>query len=166
MPRILEPVALTAEAFAPFGDVISTRDAEVLSINEGTTQRFHDLAEVQTGDGGHSLINIFRGQPRPDPIEIKMMENHPLGSQAFMPLQALPYLVVVARAGSAPGPGDLVAFDAGPRQGVNYHAGVWHHPLLVLQPDHDFLVIDRGGPGDNLQEHRFSDSDGIAVIEI
>ena len=146
---------LTKDAFAPFGDVIEVDGAELMNINQGTTQRFHNLADVQTLDGGHTLINVFRGQPRLQPIGICLMEHHPLGSQAFVPLQLAPYLVVVAKPGDAPLAQDLVAFQAEADQGVNYHAGVWHHPLLVLQENHDFLVVDRGGPGDNLVEHWF-----------
>lgn len=165
MVHMLVPTPLSAEAFAPFGDVIETKGAEILSINEGTTQRFHDLAAVETGDGGHTLISIFRGQPRAQPIAIKMMENHPLGSQAFVPMTPASYLVVVAPAGPAPGTDDLAAFSAAGDQGVNYRAGVWHHPLLVLKADHDFVVIDRGGAGNNLEEYRFSDAEGFALIQ-
>ena len=157
MTLTLNILPLTKEAFAPFGDVIEVDGARVMNINQGTTQRFHDLAKVQTLEGGHTLINIFRGQPRPQPIEIKMMEYHPIGSQAFIPLQPAPYLLVVAPAGDAPGAEALVAFRADAHQGINYHAAVWHHPLLVLQENHDFLVVDRGGPGDNLVEHWFND---------
>ena len=165
MPRSLALQPLTRDAFAPFGDVIEAAGAETMTINEGTTIRFHDLAAVDTStDGGRPLINIFRGQPRPQPIEIRMMEHHPLGSQAFMPLIASDYLGVGAAPAARVGPDDLAAFRAGAGQGVNYHAGVWHHPLLVLRPDHDFLVIDRGGSGDNLVEHWFTDDQGSAVI--
>ena len=139
---------LTAEAFAPFGDVIEANGAETININQGTTQRFHDLAKVQTLKDGHTLINIFRGQPRPQPIGICLMEYHPIGSQAFIPMQPAPYLVVVARPGKNLSVDQLVAFRAEGHQGVNYHAAVWHHPLLVLQENHDFLVVDRGGPGE------------------
>jgi ureidoglycolate lyase len=154
---------LIKDAFAPFGDVIEADGARIININQGTTQRFHNLAEVQLGTGGHGLINIFRGQPRPRPIEIKMMEHHPLGSQAFVPLQPAPYLVVVAKPGAAPAVENLVAFRAEAHQGVNYHAGVWHHPLLVLQENHDFLVVDRGGPGDNLVEYWFNQDQTAAA---
>lgn len=157
MTLSLNILPLTKEAFAPFGDVIEVDGARVMNINQGTTQRFHDLAKVQTLEDGHTLINIFRGQPRPQPIEIKMMEYHPIGSQAFIPLQPAPYLLVVAPAGDAPVAEALVAFRAEAHQGINYHATVWHHPLLVLQENHDFLVVDRGGPGDNLVEHWFND---------
>ncbi len=167
MPRSLVLQPLTREAFAPFGDVIEAAGARTMTINEGTTTRFHDLAAVDTAsEGGRPLINIFRGQPRPRPIDIRMMEYHPLGSQAFMPLQASDYLVVVATPADEVGPDDLVAFRAEGTQGVNYRARVWHHPLLVLQPDHDFLVVDRGGDGDNLVEHWFTEEQGNAVIAL
>jgi ureidoglycolate lyase len=128
-----------------------------IEINEGTTERFHRLADVETaGDDARAIISIFRGQPRPFPIDIRMVERHPLGSQAFMPLQDHAWLIVVAPPGDDIDVTDLRAFRATGRQGVNYHAGVWHHPLLVLRPDHDFLVVDRDGPGENCDEVRFT----------
>lgn len=149
----LFPAPLTKESFAPFGDVIEVDGTQRIEINDGTTERFHDLAAVDVkSGGGHPLINIFRGQPRPQPIDIRMVERHPLGSQAFIPLREQTWLVVVAPPGEAPDLSQLRAFRAEGHQGVNYHAGVWHHPLLVLKPDHDFLVVDRGGPGDNCDE--------------
>jgi ureidoglycolate lyase len=147
----LKPKPLTREAFAPFGDVIETEDAERLLINEGTTERFHDLAKVELG-GGRALINIFRAQPRPSPIAIRMMERHPLGSQAFVALERRPFLVVVALPGAPPEAAALRAFITDGNQGVNYHPGVWHHPVLALLQETDFLVVDRGGPGANCDE--------------
>jgi ureidoglycolate lyase len=147
----LKPKPLTREAFAPFGDVIETEDAERLLINEGTTERFHDLAKVELG-GGRALINIFRAQPRPSPIAIRMMERHPLGSQAFVALEHRPFLVVVAPPGAPPEAAALRAFITDGNQGVNYHSGVWHHPVLALLQETDFLVVDRGGPGANCDE--------------
>ncbi len=147
----LKPKPLTREAFAPFGDVIETDDAERLLINEGTTERFHDLAKVELG-GGRALINIFRAQPRPSPIAIRMMERHPLGSQAFVTLERRPFLVVVAPPGAPPEAAALRAFITDGNQGVNYHPGVWHHPVLALVQETDFLVVDRGGPGGNCDE--------------
>ncbi|MBS0661469.1 MAG: ureidoglycolate lyase [Verrucomicrobia bacterium] len=148
----LTPVLLTREGFAPFGDVIETEGARHYPINEGTTERYHDLARVEAlGPEPRVLVSIFVGQPRPQPIALRLVERHPLGSQAFIPLQEQDYLVVVAEAGPD-GPGRLHAFRATGRQGVNYRANVWHHPLLVLEPDSRFLVIDRGGVGSNLEE--------------
>ena len=147
---------LTADAFRPFGEVIETDNAsEIRLINKGTTTRYHDIAPVDVAtEGGHALISIFRGKPFAFPVTIAMMERHPLGSQAFMPLSGRPYLVVVA-ADDAGKPGEPTAFLAAPHQGVSYHRNVWHHPLLSLQDVSDFLVVDRGGDGDNLQEADF-----------
>lgn len=144
---------LTAERFARFGDVIAAEAArQHFAINGGNTERYHDLARIETDPQGRPLISIFRGQPRELPFAVALLERHPLGSQAFMPLGAQPYLIVVARAGDAPAPDDLRAFLAQPGQGVNYAPGVWHHPLLALNEVSDFLVIDRGGPGNNCDE--------------
>lgn len=152
----LFPVPLTRRAFAPYGDVIDTNGIRPLAINEGTTERFNDLADVDVcRDDGRPLISIFRGQPRPLPIDIRMMERHPLASQAFIPLQNQPWLIVVAKPSENVEVTDLRAFRATGKQGINYRPGVWHHPLLVLRPDQDFLVVDRGGPGVNCDEIRF-----------
>ena len=145
--------ALSVERFAPFGDVISTDvAARHFPINGGTTERYHDLANLDAGLDGKLIVSIFRGQPRELPFAVMMLERHPLGSQAFMPLVAQPYLIVVAPAGEAPEPDALRAFLAQPGQGVNYANGVWHHPLLALNETCDFLVIDRSGPGNNCDE--------------
>lgn len=148
---VAEP--LTREAFAPFGEVIAAdAGAHHFPINGGNTERYHDLAQLDPGPDGRLIVSIFRGQPRALPFPIEMMERHPLGSQAFMPLVDEPYLVVVAPPGPPPGPSDLRAFLAAPGQGVNYAAGTWHHPLLALRQVCDFLVLDRAGPGDNCDE--------------
>lgn len=150
MNRAIRARPLTAAAFAPFGDVIETA-ADPVMINNGTTERHHDLAKVDImGQGAHTLINIFRGQPFTLPVEIMMMERHPLGSQAFMPLSDRPYLVVIAPDENG-SPGEPVAFLA-ENCGVNYRANVWHHPLISLEAVSDFLVVDRGGNGVNLEE--------------
>ena len=140
---------LTPEAFEPFGQVLQTRGARSFPINQGTTTRFDGLAVAETGANGRAAISIFRGTPRPHPIAITMLERHPLGSQAFFPLGDLPWLVVVA---DRPDPSALRCFRATGTQGVQYATGVWHHPLLVLADQQDFLVVDRAGPGENLEE--------------
>ena len=160
----LKPRPLTREGFAPFGDVIETQGAGHYPINEGTTERFHDLAAVDIAEsGGRTLINIFRGQPRELPFAIRMMERHPLGSQAFIPTGPHLWLVVVAPAGEPPKPSDLHAFIAGAGQGVNYHRGVWHHPLIALEAVSDFVVVDRGGEGKNCDEYWFPESEEIIL---
>lgn len=144
---------LTAEAFAPFGDIIeASSSAPQFSINHGHTQRFHDLAKVDVSNGGgRAGISIFRSKPLPMPIQIRLLERHPLSSQAFFPLSPHPYMVVVAP------PGDLNEdairiFVAKAGQGVNYHAGTWHHFCLALEEESDFLVVDRIGVGPNCDE--------------
>ncbi|PRE90166.1 ureidoglycolate lyase [Burkholderia gladioli] len=150
--------ALTRAAFAPFGDVIETEGARQIPINLGTTIRFHDLARVDVAEqGGHTLVNLFRGQPRALPFEVRMLERHPLGSQAFLPLSERPYLVVVAPAGELD-PAQIRAFVSNGWQGVNYAKGVWHHPLIALGEVSDFVVVDRGGEGSNLNEQMLEES--------
>jgi ureidoglycolate lyase len=152
-PIPLTPEPLTAAAFAPFGELIAAdAAARHFPINGGTTERFHDLAQLQPGPEGRLIVSIFRGQPQALPLTLRLMERHPLGSQAFVPLSGRPYLVVVARPGPAPSSSDLRCFLATPEQGINYAPGVWHHPLLALQAPSDFLVIDRAGPGGNCDE--------------
>ncbi len=144
---------LSAPAFAPFGDVLACDGAHHYPINAGTTERYHDLARIDAGPQGRVIVSIFRGQPRPFPLVIRVMERHPLGSQTFMPLQGRPYLVVVAEPGpQAAAPGRLHAFLAQGGQGVNYAPGVWHHALIAVDEVSDFLVIDRAGEGDNCDE--------------
>ncbi len=162
--RIVKPEPLTADAFAPYGDVIETESAkDVREINYGHTQRFHDLAAIDLDrEDGHALVSIFRSTPMHKPIELKIMERHPLGSQAFYPLSENPYLVAVAPAGDFD-PAAVRVFLARPGQGVNYHAGTWHHFSLALGGVSDFLVIDRGGPGDNCDEVELAAADVIRI---
>lgn len=156
--RTLQAEPLTCTAFAPFGDVIQTEGAQQFPINQGSTTRFHDLAAVQLhGEAPRALISIFRGRTFALPFEARMLERHPLGSQAFVPLDRRPYLVLVAPPGDAPRPEALRVFRAEGDQGVNYHAGTWHHPLLALEAESEFLVIDRGGPGHNCDEAELSE---------
>ncbi len=163
MNLIIEP--LTAKAFAPFGDVIEVRDdVQHFTINNGSTERYHDLAKVETeGEENRTLINIFRAQTLDYPLRIKMMERHPLGSQAFIPLTGNPYLVLVAPLKENLKPNDLKAFSAKSTQGVNYHKNIWHHPILALHGQNDFLIVDRGGKGDNCEERYFNESDIITL---
>lgn len=144
---------LTREAFARFGEVICCDGASHYPINGGTTERYDRLADVQLlGANARAIISIFRAQPREFPFAITLMERHPFGSQAFMPLQLDPYLVVVAEPGPDDGPGELLAFLAQGNQGVNYRAGIWHHPLIAVGRAGDFLVVDRRGDGNNCDE--------------
>jgi ureidoglycolate lyase len=155
---------LTADAFKPYGDVIDvSANNQIIPINYGLTHRHHNLANIDVTDqGGKAIVNIFRSQPIALPFQVRIMERHPLGSQAFMPLGGKPYVVVVAPAGEF-NSGALQAFLASPEQGVNYHKGTWHHYCLVLESESDFLVIDRGGEGSNCDEVTLDDN---AVVYI
>jgi ureidoglycolate lyase len=163
MAIVLKPAPLTAAAFAPYGDVLAADSArELRKINYGYTERFHDLARLDlTAENGVPLVSLFRSTPLPRPIGVKVMERHPLSSQAFFPLEDRPYLVVVADRGDFKVE-NLRAFVAAPRQGVNYHAGVWHHFSLALDAPSDFLVIDRGGSEKNCDEV-FLDAENITI---
>ncbi|HEX7759047.1 MAG TPA: ureidoglycolate lyase [Caulobacteraceae bacterium] len=163
MTRQVSPQPLTADAFAPFGDLIeASDDAEQIPINYGYTTRFNDLAKIDVAeDGGQGIVSLFRALPL-EPTVLKVFERHPLGSQAFMPLQGRSYLVAVAPAGDFD-PAAVQVFLAGPDQGVNYRKGVWHHFLLALHAQSDFLVIDRAGPGENLDEVHLDPADQILV---
>lgn len=150
--RVIDARPLSAQAFAPFGEVIELHGAERIAVNQGSATRFHDLATIDaTEAGGRPSLSVFRAEPRAEPVQLRLMERHPLGSQAFVPLGTAPYLVVVAP-DIGGRPGELFAFLARAGQGVNYARGTWHHPLLALRERSDFLVIDRVGEGLNLEE--------------
>jgi ureidoglycolate lyase len=161
--RELTPEPLTAEAFAPFGRVIEASDEAVkLEINQGHAVRYDRLAEIDVADGGGTgVISLFRAKPLGE-LVLRVFERHPLGSQSFVPLGGRPYLVAVAPAGEFD-PGAVRLFHAEGHQGVHYRKGVWHHFLLVLDAESDFLVVDRAGPGDNCEEVKLAPADAIRV---
>ena len=138
---------LTRAGFAPFGDVIEIDGAQHYPINQGFAERFNDLALV---DVEAVNVSIVVANPRPKPIAITLMERHPLGSQIFYPLQDRPWLVLVC--GDPKDSASFRALSATGRQGINYARNIWHHPLLVLEAGNRFLVVDRKGPGANLEE--------------
>lgn len=162
--RLIKPAPLTAAAFAPYGDVIEAApDTPQRNINQGHTVRYHDLAKLTLeAEGGRPSLNIFRSNPLPRPVMIRVMERHLLSSQAFMPLGIQPYLVVVA----APGefhPKYIRAFLAQPHQGVNYHPGVWHHYSLALNETSDFLVVDRTAEKEDCEEVFLAENKLISI---
>lgn len=146
---------LTAAAFAPFGRVIDTTAVAPRPMNAGMARRFHDLAEIEVvGDGARTVIGLVEAQAYALPLRLSLVERHPLGAQAFIPLSAAPFLVVVCP--DADGrPGQPRAFVTAPRQGVCYARGTWHGVLTPFGASQDFVVIDRGGPGVNLEEYVF-----------
>lgn len=152
---------LTAEAFAPYGDVLEARGAADMIINDGMCQRFHDRARMEFGTG-RAAISIFAGKPYAIPLRLKLMERHPLGSQAFIPMTTNPFLVVVAVDKDGE-PHNPQAFLTAPGQGVNYLRNTWHAVLTPLVPDQHFIVVDRVGEGNNLEEHHFAEEITITI---
>lgn len=153
MSRVLRVEELTPSAFAPFGAVIDAAAArEAFAINQGTTMRYHALATAEA-PGGAVAISLARAQPQALPFVVRMLERHPLGTQAFVPLAGTRWLVVVAESPQQP----PRAFLAGRGQGVQYHRGAWHHPLIALDAGGDFLVVDRVGPDANCEEAATAD---------
>ncbi len=146
---------LTREGFAPFGDVIELADAPTKLINQGLCGRHHDLAQMDFADG-RAGISLFDAEPRALPYKLEMVERHPDGSQAFLPMNSVPMLVTVAPDDGGK-PGTPVAFVSAPGQGINLHRGVWHGVLAPLDARGLYAVVDRIGPGDNLQEYWFQE---------
>lgn len=162
MTRTLKIEPLTRENFATFGDVIDVEGARPIAINQGFAQRCDGQARIDVeNEGGSVNVSLFTAQPRPAPIGIALMERHPLGSQLFAPMQSRPWLVVVC--GDPRDASTYRAFRATGRQGVNYARNVWHHPLLVLDSDSLFLVVDRAGPGNNLEEHELGAAERLSL---
>ncbi|MGG7567119.1 ureidoglycolate lyase [Rhodovulum sp. DZ06] len=164
MSRTIPLLPLTEEAFAPFGEIIAKRAEPSFPINGGMCDRHHALAVMDLlGEGARGIISIGHGRPYPEPLEIGLVERHPLGSQAWIPLHDRPFAVVAAP-DEGGRPGTPVAFLTAPRQGVNYRAGVWHAPLRPLGAAGDFLIVDRDGPGENLEEYTY-DSPWIVTTD-
>jgi ureidoglycolate lyase len=149
---------LTAKAFAPYGDVITADGSPTMMINRGMCGRYHDLAKIDfAGADARAGISLFKAVPRSFPYALDMMERHPEGSQAFLPMTADPFLVTVA-ADKDGAPHNPQAFLTRPGQGVNYHRGTWHGVLTPLSEPGLFAVVDRIGPGTNLEEHWFEEA--------
>jgi ureidoglycolate lyase len=148
---------LTREAFAEFGDVLDMEGDNHYPINGGRAERYHDLARVEAeGPNARVLISIVKGTPYAFPLRLTMVERHPFGSQAFMPLARRPFVVVVCHDGEN-GPGTPQAFVTEPGQGVSYSRNTWHGVLTPFDEPQEFLVVDRGGDGSNLEEFFFDE---------
>ena len=150
MKITIYPKPITKENFSKFGDMITTDDIKPLEINNGYAERFDGIANLDTSkDNGETTICIFSALKRSFPMKIDMMEKHPLGSQAFVPMKETTFLVFVAPKATKPNLHEIEAFVVPPGIGVNYNPGIWHFPLISTE-DMNFLVIDRKGSGDNL----------------
>tara|TARA_Y100000590_G_C15365090_1_gene880443 strand:+ start:72 stop:566 length:495 start_codon:yes stop_codon:yes gene_type:complete len=156
MKKIIKPAKINKIAFQMYGDLISTKDINPIDINSGYAKRFDDLADLNTSkDGGKTIVSIFSALKRTFPMTIDMMEKHPLGSQAFIPMKETTFLSFVAPPSESPDINKIQCFIIPPKMGINYKPGIWHFPLISTE-DTSFLVIDRKGKGENLIIHKFN----------
>lgn len=151
--QIISAEPLTQQAFAAFGDVLSAEGTPERMINEGLCARHHDRARLDFGSG-RAGISIFDAVPRALPYEFDLVERHPDGSQAFIPMTAAPFLVIVAP-DEGGRPGRPRAFLTSGGQAINLHRGTWHGVLTPLATPGLFAVVDRIGEGPNLEEYRY-----------
>ncbi len=148
--RIIKPIPMTKENFSKFGDMIGTENIKPIEINNGYANRFDDIAKIDTSNNnGETTISIFSALKRSFPMKIDMMEKHPLGTQAFIPMKETTFLTLVAPEGNKLEMDKIESFVVPKGKGVNYKTGIWHFPLISTE-DMDFLVVDRKGPGENL----------------
>lgn len=157
----ITPRPLTTADFAPYGDVIELGDEPSFMINNDMCGRHHDLAKLDFGEGSAS-IGLADAQPYTLPLDVQMMERHPLGSQTFVPLTSRPFLVLVAHDDNGQ-PANPQAFMSNGKQGVNYHRNVWHGVLCPIGQAQVFMIVDRVGEGNNLEEWHFKTSLRIEI---
>ena len=150
MKIIIKPKKITHKNFKKFGELISTKKVKPININNGYAKRFDNLCKINTSlKKGSVIMSIFSAKKRKFPMNVKMMEKHPLGSQAFIPMKETVFLAFVAPEGEKPDLNKIESFIIPKGIGVNYNPGIWHFPLISTE-DMNFLVVDRLGNGDNL----------------
>jgi len=155
MKIIIKPKKITSKNFKKFGEVISAKKIKPININNGYAKRFDSLCKINTSlKKGNTIMSIFSAKKRKFPMNIKMMEKHPLGSQAFIPMKETKFLVFVAPKGKKPNVKKIESFIIPKQTGINYKPGIWHFPLISIK-NMNFLVIDRKGIGNNLAIHNF-----------
>ena len=155
MEKIIIPIKITRSNFSAYGDLISSYDIKPMDINAGYAKRFDNLANINTSQNeGKTIVSIFSALKRTFPMKIDVMEKHPLGSQAFIPMKETTFLSFVAPQGTFPEISKIQSFIIPQKMGINYKPGVWHFPLISTE-DTNFLVIDRKGTGENLIIHKF-----------
>ena len=158
MTKAIIPKKITKENFAKFGELITTDDIKPISINDGYAKRFDGIANLDTlKDNGETTISIFAALKRTFPMNIDMMEQHPLGSQAFIPMKETTFLSFVAPSADKPDLDKVEAFIIPPGLGINYKTGTWHFPLIATE-NMNFLVVDRKGLGDNLKIQKLEEN--------
>ena len=148
--KIIKAKKITKKNFSKFGQLIDTSKKNPININDGYAKRFDNLINLDISKKkGEAIVSIFKAKKRRFPMKIDMMEKHPLGSQAFIPMKETTFLVFVAPKEEKLDLNKIEAFIVPPGIGVNYNPGTWHFPLISTE-DMNFLVVDRKGSGDNL----------------
>ena len=161
MEKIIKPTKISKLNFSQYGDLISTNNIKPIDINAGYAKRFDNLININTSrDGGETTVSIFSALKRTFPMKIDMMEKHPLGSQAFIPMKETTFITFVSPPGEKPQINEIESFIVPPGTGINYKPGVWHFPLISTE-NMNFLVVDRMGSGNNLIIHNFEKEDVI-----
>ena len=153
--KVVKAKNITKKNFSKFGQLIDASKKNPISINDGYAKRFDDLINIDVSkDKGRAIISIFNAKKRRFPMKIDMMEKHPLGSQAFIPMEDTKFLVFVAPKGDKPDVNKIQSFLVPKQTGVNYNAGIWHFPLISMK-NMNFLIVDRKGKGNNLVIYKF-----------
>ena len=154
---------ISKDNFSKYGQLISTQDIESQNINEETTKSFYDLVNIEIyGENKQCRVNIFKSIKRSFPLEINMLENHPLSSQAFIPLQKTNFIVVVAPISKEPDINLLEAFHISHEEGINFKPKVWHFPLIAIE-NSNFLTVDKRDSNNNLEIYNFQNNDKILL---
>jgi len=152
---------ISKDNFSKYGQLVSTKDIESQNINEETTKSFYDLVNIEIyGDDKKCRVNIFKSIKRNFPLEVNMLENHPLSSQAFIPLQKTNFIVVVAPISSEPDINLIETFLISPEEGINFKPKVWHFPLIATE-NSNFLTIDKKDSANNIEIYNFQNNDKI-----
>ena len=162
---VLTPQALTRESFAPYGDVIEAGPGQTTMMNDERFERYDDLCRVETDAGGRVAVGIASCvEATVLPHEFDHVERHPLGSQAFVPLGFCRFVLAVAPPGEIFAAADMRAFVTNGQQGINYHRGTWHMPLIAPEQGQRFLIVDRAGDSPNCEECRLDQPLTLAAI--
>jgi ureidoglycolate lyase len=162
---IFKPKNINKKNFLLYGDLITSDDSDSIDINAGYAKRYDNLANINTDkDGGKTIVSIFSALKRSFPMTIDMMEKHPLGSQAFIPMKETTFLCFVAPPGDKPDVNKIQTFIVPPKMGINYKPDIWHFPLISTE-DTNFLVVDRKGNGENLIIYNFDEEKIILEYE-
>ena len=159
----LQTKKISKDNFSKFGQLISTQGIESQNINEETTRSFYDLVNIEIyGDDNQCRVNIFKSIKRIFPLEINMLENHPLSSQAFIPLQKTNFIVVVAPVSDKPDLNLIEAFHVSPEEGINFKPKVWHFPLIATE-NSNYLTIDKKDSANNIEIFNFQNNYKIFI---